>query len=94
MRMPCWVVDIQQGSGTVFMHFKLLALQLQARGNITSEPNWNSAFQHSEVELRNLKQASYPLNLAPVNYVEINPTMRSFDILYSTKIILYNKELI
>lgn len=89
--MPCWVVDIQQGSGTVFMHFKLLALQFQARGNITSEPNWNSAFQHSEVELGNLNQASDPLNLTPVNYVEINPTMRFFDVLYLAKIILYNK---
>lgn len=69
------------------MHFKLLALQLQARGNITSEPNWNSAFQHSEVESGNPKQASYPLNVAPANYVEINPTMKAFDILYLTKII-------
>lgn len=72
------VVDIWHGSGTVFMHFKLLSLQLQFRGNIISEPYWVRAFQYSEVNLRNLKQASYPLNLATANYVEINSTISYF----------------
>ena len=43
--------------------------------------------------LRNLKQASYPLNLATANYVETYPTVSSFHILYLPKPLCYKESM-